>query len=76
VITKLNLSSNPFRNRALPWTVTAIITVFSVIALIFIVKATFQTNAQAQTAAHDVANCASKAPRSTNRLSDSEGADT
>jgi len=55
VITKLNLSSNPFRNRALPWTVTAIITVFSVIALIFIAKATFQTNAQAQTTAQDVA---------------------
>jgi Tfp pilus assembly protein PilN len=55
VITKLNLSSTPFRNRALPWTVTAIITVFSFIALIFIAKATFQTNAQAQTTAHDVA---------------------
>jgi len=55
VVTKLNLSSNPFRNRALPWTVTAIITVFSVIALILIAKWTFQTNAQAQATLRDVA---------------------
>jgi len=55
VITKLNLSSTPFRNRALPWTVTAIVTLSSVIALVFIAKWTFDTNAQAQTAARDVA---------------------
>jgi Tfp pilus assembly protein PilN len=55
VVTKLNLSSNPFRNRALPWTVTVIITVFSVIALILTAKWTFQTNAQAQATSRDVA---------------------
>lgn len=55
VITKLNLASNPFRNRALPWTVTAIITLFSVVALVFIAKWTFETNAKAQTATRDVA---------------------
>lgn len=55
MVTKLNLSSKPFRNRALPWTVTAIITVFSVIALILIAKWTFQTNAQAQATLRDVA---------------------
>lgn len=55
MITKLNLSSTPFRNRALPWTVTAIVTLFSVIALVFIAKWTFDTNAQAQVAARDVA---------------------
>jgi hypothetical protein len=55
VITKLNLSSTPFRNRALPWTVTGIITVVSIIALIFIAQKTFQKNAQAQAAARDVA---------------------
>lgn len=55
MITKLNLSSTPFRNRALPWTVTAIVTIFSVIALVFIAKWTFDTNAKAQTAARDVA---------------------
>jgi Tfp pilus assembly protein PilN len=39
----------------LPWTVTAIVTLFSVIALVFIAKWTFNTNAQAQVAARDVA---------------------
>ena len=55
MITKLNLSSTPFRNRALPWTVTAIVTIFSVIALVFIAKWTFDTNAKAEAAGRDVA---------------------
>lgn len=54
MITKLNLSSTPFRNRALPWTVTAVVTLFSVVALMFIAKWTFDTNAKAKTAALDV----------------------
>lgn len=44
--TKLNLASNPFRNRALPWTVTAVITLVSIVALLLIAKSTFQTNAK------------------------------
>lgn len=55
MITKGNLASNPFRNRALPWTVTAIITLFSIGALVFIAKWTFDTNATAQTVSRDVA---------------------
>src|ERR1051326_9374029 len=55
VITKLNLSSTPFRNRALPWTVTGIVTVFSIVALVVIGQKTFQKNAQAQSTARDVA---------------------
>lgn len=55
MITKLNLASDPFRNRALPWTVTAIITLFSVLALFFIAKWTFDTNTRAQAASRDVA---------------------
>ena len=54
MVSKLNLASNPFRNRALPWTVTAIVTVFSVIALFFIVKGTTETNRKVQAASHDV----------------------
>jgi hypothetical protein len=50
-----NLSSRPFRNRALPWTVTTIVTVASIVALIFIARSTIQTNAQAQTTQNDVA---------------------
>ena len=39
----------------MPWTVTGIVTLFSVVALVFIAKWTFDTNAKAQTAARDVA---------------------
>ena len=56
MITRLNLSSRPFRNRALPWTVTAIVTLASIIGLILIARATIQTNAQAQIAQSDVAD--------------------
>ena len=52
---KLNLASNPFRNRVLPWTVTAVITVVSVVALILIGRSSVVTNAQAQTTQRDVA---------------------
>lgn len=53
---KLNLASNPFRNRALPWTVTAVITLASIVALIVIARSTVQTNALAQAAQRDVAD--------------------
>ena len=43
---KLNLASNPFRNRDLPWTVTALITVLSFLALVWIAQSTFRTRAQ------------------------------
>jgi Tfp pilus assembly protein PilN len=54
VSANLNLASNPFRNRALPWTITAIVTLFSITALVFIAKWTFDTNAKAQAASRDV----------------------
>ncbi len=44
---KLNLASQPFRNRALPWTISAIITGVSLVALIFIIRASVATNAKA-----------------------------
>src|SRR5207253_5418283 len=53
---KLNLSSNPFRNRVLPWTVTAFVAVSSVVALLFIAQSTFQTNAKIVTTERDVAD--------------------
>ena len=52
--TKLNLSSSPFRNRVLPWTVTGVVALASVVALLYIAQATFQTNEQAQAAERDV----------------------
>jgi Tfp pilus assembly protein PilN len=56
----LNLASNPFRNRALPWTVTAIVTLFSVVALIFIAKWTFDANAKGQVYAREAATLREK----------------
>jgi Tfp pilus assembly protein PilN len=58
---KLNLASNPFRNRVLPWTVTAVITVVSVVALILIARSSVVTNAQAQTTQRDVAELQNQA---------------
>ena len=52
---KLNLASNPFRNRALPWTVAAIVALASIIALVLIARSTIQTNAKVLAAQGDVA---------------------
>jgi Tfp pilus assembly protein PilN len=52
---KLNLASNPFRNRALPWTVATIVALASIIALVLIAKSTIQTNAKALVTQSDVA---------------------
>jgi Tfp pilus assembly protein PilN len=52
--TKLNLASDPFRNRVLPWTVTGLIALFSIVALIFIAQSTFRTNAKIAGTQRDV----------------------
>jgi Tfp pilus assembly protein PilN len=43
---KLNLASRPFRNRALPWTVTALVAIASFVALLLIAQSTFSTRAK------------------------------
>jgi Tfp pilus assembly protein PilN len=43
VIENLNLASNPFRNRTLPWTVAAVVACVSIAALIFTVAQFRQT---------------------------------
>ncbi|MDT4898385.1 MAG: hypothetical protein QOH25_3462 [Acidobacteriota bacterium] len=40
----LNLASQPFRNRALPWTIAGVITVASLLALVFLISKSGQTN--------------------------------
>jgi Tfp pilus assembly protein PilN len=54
--TKLNLASNPFRNRVLPWTVTVLILVFSIVALVFIAQSTLRTNTKIASTQRDVAD--------------------
>jgi len=51
----LNLAGNPFRNRALPWTVATTVAVASIIAMVFIAKSTIQTSAGAAAAQTEVA---------------------
>jgi Tfp pilus assembly protein PilN len=52
--TKLNLASKPFSNRSLPWVVTAVIVLFSLVALVFIVRSTRRTNALAAAVQKDI----------------------
>jgi Tfp pilus assembly protein PilN len=54
VSAKLNLANQPFRNRALPWTITVIVTVASLLALVLIVRASMKTNAKASLVERDV----------------------
>ena len=54
VSANLNLASQPFRNRAFPWTVTGIIAVVSFLALILIISKARETNRQTETVANDV----------------------
>jgi Tfp pilus assembly protein PilN len=52
--TKLNLASKPFSNRSLPWVVTTIVIVVSLVSLVFIVRATGRANAQAAAVHKDI----------------------
>ena len=54
--TRLNLASNPFRNRVLPWTVTAVVAMASMVALVFIAQSTFRTYASISATQRDVAD--------------------
>jgi Tfp pilus assembly protein PilN len=54
VSTNLNLASQPFRNRAFPWTVTAIIAIASLVAIVLIVSRANETNRKAAIVATDV----------------------
>ncbi len=44
---KLNFASKPFRNRALPWVITAVVTIFSLIALVSIISKSREANREA-----------------------------
>jgi Tfp pilus assembly protein PilN len=44
---RINLATKPFTNRVLPWVVTVVLVFFSLVALIFILRATSEANAKA-----------------------------
>jgi len=52
--TKLNLASKPFSNRSLPWVVTSVLIVISLVSLVFIVRGTRRANTQAATVQNDL----------------------
>jgi len=54
--TRLNLASKPFSNHSLPWVLTTVILLVSVISLIFIFRVTRQANAQAAIVQADINN--------------------
>ncbi len=54
--TKLNLAGKPFTNRALPWTVATLIVIVSLVALVFIIRATGQASAQSHYVQSDINN--------------------
>jgi Tfp pilus assembly protein PilN len=52
--TKLNLAGKPFSNRALPWTVTILVILVSLVAFVLIIRATGQASAQSQSVQRDI----------------------
>jgi Tfp pilus assembly protein PilN len=55
VISRLNLASDPFRNRALPWTVASVVSVVSLVGLLFILSEYRTVGAEAAAAEREVA---------------------
>jgi Tfp pilus assembly protein PilN len=54
VTTKLNLASKPFSNRALPWAVTSLVVLVSLVAFVFIIRWTGQAKAQGDAVQTDI----------------------
>lgn len=50
----LNLASQPFRNRALPWTIAGVITALSLVALVILISRGAELNRQAVAVERDV----------------------
>jgi hypothetical protein len=55
VISRLNLASDPFRNRALPWTIAAVVSVASLVALVYVLAQYRAESAKAAASERQVA---------------------
>jgi Tfp pilus assembly protein PilN len=55
VIPRLNLASDPFRNRALPWTIAAVVSLVSLFALVYVLSEYRRVNAESASADQQVA---------------------
>jgi len=54
VFTDLNLASQPFRNRTLPWAIALTVSIASIVALVFIMGEARRTSAQADAVDRDL----------------------
>jgi len=54
VSTNLNLASKPFSNRALPWLLTFVILLVSLVSLVFVLRGTTQANSEAALVQTDI----------------------
>jgi Tfp pilus assembly protein PilN len=54
VSANLNLASQPFRNRALPWTIAGVITVASLLVLVILISKSGETNTRAAAVEREV----------------------
>jgi Tfp pilus assembly protein PilN len=54
VISRLNLASDPFRNRALPWTVAVVVSAVSLVALVLVLAKYNEVRAQADVSERQV----------------------
>jgi Tfp pilus assembly protein PilN len=54
VSASLNLASQPFRNRALPWTIAGVITVVSLLLLVVLISKSSETNTRATAVEREV----------------------
>lgn len=54
MIARLNLASQPFRNRTLPWVITVVVAGVSLVALFFIMAESRQLQAQSEAVERDV----------------------
>jgi len=55
VIPRLNLASDPFRNRALPWTVAVVVSAVSLVALVYVLSEYRRVSAEADLSERQVA---------------------
>ena len=55
MISRLNLASDPFRNRALPWTVAAVVSAVSLVALVLILSEYRRVSAESAASERQVA---------------------
>lgn len=53
---RLNVATKPFTNRTLPWVITVVLALFSLVAIVFVVRSTTEANARAAQVQREIAS--------------------